>query len=93
MALLNLADLEAMSPSAPSSPLPGSGDSASRLCSLGKARPSPEQLYLQAIEVNRRVYGNQHVYPYTYTAGHYHRVGRNAEALKYWADAGQVMSK
>ena len=83
-----------MSPSAPSSPLPGAAnDNGSHLCGPGKARPSPEQLYLAAIDVNRRVYANQHVYPYTYTAAHYHRVGRNAEALKFWADAGQVMSK
>lgn len=54
-------------------------------------RPSSLRLFEEAIEVNRRVYNNHHVYPYTYLAGYYYRMKEFNKALETWANAADVI--
>ena len=54
-------------------------------------RPSCARLFEEAIEVNRRVYNNHHVYPYTYLAGYYYRTKEYTKALETWANAADVI--
>ena len=49
------------------------------------------RLFEEAIEVNRRVYNNHHVYPYTYLAGYYYRAKEFPKALDTWANAADVI--
>ncbi len=57
--------------------------------SLG--RPHCLRLFEEAIEVNRRIYNNHHVYPYTYLAGFYYRAKDFPQALSTWANAADVI--
>ncbi|XP_059095385.1 menin-like isoform X2 [Tigriopus californicus] len=59
--------------------------------SLG--RPSCQQIFDQAIRVNRDVYANHHVYPYTYQAGYHYRLKQYKAALKSWANAAEVIKR
>ena len=54
-------------------------------------RPSSARLFEEAIEVNRRVYNDHHVYPYTYLAGYYYRMKEYNKALETWANAADVI--
>jgi len=49
------------------------------------------RLFQEAIDVNRRVYNNHHVYPYTYLAGYYYRAKEFSKALETWANAADVI--
>ena len=55
------------------------------------SRPSCLQLYEEAIEINRKVYDNHHVYPYTYLAGYLYRVKNHSKAIETWANAADVI--
>nr|CAG4641595.1 EOG090X0424 [Eurycercus lamellatus] len=48
-------------------------------------------LFSQAIEVARRLYGNSHVYPYTYQGGYFYRNRMYKEALESWANAADAI--
>ena len=54
-------------------------------------RPPCLRLFEEAIEVNRRVFNNHHVYPYTYLAGYYYRAKEFPKALDTWANAADVI--
>ncbi|XP_015792192.1 menin [Tetranychus urticae] len=64
---------------------------------LEEVNPTPKApkdaigLYQEAIEINKKMYDNQHVYPYCFLASYYFRNGRFKEALKSWADAASVI--
>lgn len=49
------------------------------------------QIFSQAIEVSRRMYGNAHVYPYTYQGGYFYRNRMYKEALESWANAADAI--
>ena len=38
-------------------------------------------------------YGDHHVYPYTYLAGHHYRLGQYRQALHCWAAAASVIRR
>jgi len=56
-------------------------------------RPASQELYDEAVEVARRDYGDQHVYPYTYLAGFHYRQRDFKAALRAWADAASVIKR
>ena len=56
-------------------------------------RPASQELYHEAVEVARREYGDQHVYPYTYLAGFHYRQRDFKAALKAWAEAANVIKR
>jgi len=56
-------------------------------------RPASQELYYEAVEVARREYGDQHVYPYTYLAGFHYRQRDFKAALKAWAEAANVIKR
>merc|ERR1719187_2012164 len=56
-------------------------------------RPASQELYDEAVEVARRDYGDQHVYPYTYLAGFHYRQRDFKAALKAWAEAAGVIKR
>jgi menin len=47
-------------------------------------RPTPEQLYEEAIQSSRNYYQNYHVYPYSYKASYYYRKENFREAFRCW---------
>ena len=51
------------------------------------------QIFSQAIEVSRRMYGNAHVYPYTYQGGYFYRNRMYKEALESWANAADAIRR
>nr|SVE74104.1 EOG090X0424 [Daphnia barbata] len=66
------------------------------LADLEELSPTPGrchcgQLFSQAIEVARRCYGNNHVYPYTYQGGYFYRNRMYKEALESWANAADAI--
>ncbi len=65
------------------------GDLEEICSSLG--RPPCTRLFSEAIDVNRRVYANHHVYPYTYQAGFFYRDRQLKKALESWASAADVI--
>lgn len=65
------------------------GDLEEISASLG--RPPCATLFEEAIKVNRDVYANHHVYPYTYRAGYYYRTKKYKKALESWAQAADVI--
>ncbi|XP_013401358.1 menin [Lingula anatina] len=56
-------------------------------------RPTPIELFKEAIDTARTYYDNHHVYPYTYMAAYMYRKKHYKEALKYWADAASVIKR
>lgn len=54
-------------------------------------RPSCLELFSQGVDVSRKYYNNQHVYPYTYQGGYYFRHKMYKEALESWANAADVL--
>lgn len=63
------------------------------ICSPRFPRKEPILLFREAIDSAKTYYKNSHVYPYTYLGGYYFRNYRFKEAIKYWADAAQVMKQ
>ena len=59
--------------------------------SLG--RPPCGTLFNEAIEVNRTVYKNHHVYPYTYSAGFFYRKKNYKAAFEGWANAADAIRR
>ena len=53
--------------------------------------PIPEHFYQEGINTARKVYNNQHVYPYTYLGAHHYRHKRYALAIHSWAQASEVI--
>ena len=58
-----------------------------------KKRPGCEEILKQAVDVNRKVYADYHVYPHTYMAGFKFRRGDHRAALKCWAEAASVVKR
>ena len=56
-------------------------------------RPSPLELFHQAVCAAKLHYGNLHVYPYTYLAGYYYRKGQYKKAICTWTEAANVIRK
>jgi len=56
------------------------------------SRPVCNKIYEQAISVNRKVYGNRHIYPYLYSAGYHYRGGDYLAALEDWAGAAGTLA-
>ena len=54
-------------------------------------RPPCHKIFQEAISVNKIVYDNHHVYPYTYQAGYYYRTKQFKKALEGWAAAADVI--
>ncbi|WAR19174.1 MEN1-like protein [Mya arenaria] len=54
-------------------------------------RPPPVSLFNEGVESAVHFYDNQHIYPYTYLAGHLYRMGKYREALESWAKASDVV--
>ncbi|KAF6207524.1 hypothetical protein GE061_015970 [Apolygus lucorum] len=50
-------------------------------------------LLQQGIHSAKRFYSNMHVYPYTYQAGYYYRLGLYKEAFNAWANASDVIKQ
>ena len=57
--------------------------------SLG--RPHCTQLYEEAISVNKNIFDNHHVYPYTYQGGYFYRAKKFKEAIDSWSNAADVI--
>ena len=57
--------------------------------SLG--RPHCTKLYEEAIAVNRKIFDNHHVYPYTYQGGYFYRAKKFKEAIEAWSNAADVI--
>lgn len=57
----------------------------------GKQRPTPPDLYIEAIQSAKKNYANKHVYPYTFQAAYFYRNKMYKEAFSSWADAGDVI--
>ena len=56
-------------------------------------RPGAEEILKEGIRVNQTIYKDQHVYPYTYLAGFYHRQKQFMKAMEYWVKAAHVAGK
>ena len=56
-------------------------------------RPTSISLFEQAIESAKKYYNNQQVYPYTYLGGYCYRKGYYKKAIKYWAEASNVIRR
>ena len=61
--------------------------------SASPGRPTCQEIYREAIEIGQRVYGDYHVYPYTYCAGYHFRQKNYKEALKYWSLAANAIKR
>ena len=57
--------------------------------SLG--RPHCTKLYEEAIIVNKKLFDNHHVYPYTYQGGYFYRAKKFKEAIESWSNAADVI--
>ncbi|THD19079.1 DnaJ subfamily B [Fasciola hepatica] len=58
---------------------------------LARHLSSSTAMSMQAVDVDRFFYANQHVYPYTCLASCLYRHGDNRGALRYWSEAARVM--
>lgn len=56
-------------------------------------RPPCKQIFEEAISVAKEVYNDQHIYPYTYLGGYYHRKKLYLDAIKCWIKAAHVAGK
>ncbi|XP_039283982.1 menin [Nilaparvata lugens] len=56
-----------------------------------EGRPACSTLFQEAILCARKLYNNQHVYPYTYQAGYFYRHNMYKEAFETWANASDVI--
>lgn len=56
-------------------------------------RPPCSRLFREAVKAARQLYGNQHVYPYTYQGGYFYRRRLYGKALASWAAAADVISQ
>lgn len=56
-------------------------------------RPACKDILAKAETVNKNVYNNHHVYPYTYTGGFKYRQGDVRGAIQSWAEAASVVKR
>jgi len=56
-------------------------------------RPPSREIYEEAVAINKKVYQDNHVYPYTYSAGFHYRQRDFKGALKSWAEAANVIKR